>query len=114
MSKEYDNCFSYRFLTRMRGFSQHGHLPASLTETEKGLQACFDVDRILPTPHFKHNATLLAELRTIHEDIHEEFGDSAKITFTLTIAQYNLSVIKMYSLFFQAAKTVFFYHLRLG
>lgn len=108
LNHEYDSHFGYRFLTRLRDFAQHGHLPVSIIDTEKGPQACFSIDRILPTPHFNHNESLMNEMKKIQKDIHDEYGDSAKIAYSLTVAQYNLSITTIYSSFYKTVKNGFF------
>jgi len=106
--KEYDDSFGYRFLTRLRDFSQHGHLPVSMMKTERGNVAWFDIDRILKTPHFHHNETIAANLEELRESILKDFGSTARIAFAFTIAQYNLSVVTIYSSFYGSVKDDFF------
>lgn len=47
-SNLYDQSFSYRLLTRLRDFAQHGHLPISI----HNYQMCFDFGQIAYTPPF--------------------------------------------------------------
>ena len=108
LKKEYDDSFGYRFLTRLRDFSQHGHLPVSMMKTERGNVAWFDIDRILKTPHFHHNETIAANLEELRESILKDFGSTARIAFAFTIAQYNLSVVTIYSSFYGSVKDDFF------
>ena len=47
ISNEYDDNFSYKFLIRLRNYSQHGHIPVSIIENRPK----FDLMQIYNTPH---------------------------------------------------------------
>lgn len=106
MSEEYDTCFSYRFLIRLRDFAQHGHPAVSLRLTEKGSVFCYDLEQIKDTPHFDHNATMKNEYEKLVELIFKECGDNAKVSYTRTTAEFNLSILKIYSAFWDYVNPV--------
>ncbi|MBQ3511157.1 MAG: hypothetical protein IJA30_02535 [Bacilli bacterium] len=92
--KIYDQNFSFRFLLRLRDFSQHGHL---IVRVDENSRCSFNLDSILDTPHFEHNATLKRELEHFRNEIICKFDDHPNICFTRTIAEFNLNVIKLYN-----------------
>lgn len=55
LNKLYDEKFTYRFLYSLRNYSQHGHLPVYIDYNNK---CSFNLEEILNTPHFDHNAKL--------------------------------------------------------
>jgi hypothetical protein len=99
LSRIYDDSFSYRLLLRMRDFAQHCHLPVSIYHDNT---CCFDVEQILCTPHFSHNPALKKQLEDIRDEIHDKYGNNARITFTASIAEFNLQVTKLYLVFWDA------------
>ncbi len=100
LQKTYDSCFNYRYIIRLRDFSQHCHLPISY---QNGL-CCFDLTQIINTPHFNHNKTLEKQLREIESDIISTYGDAPRLSFTLTLAEYNLEVTTIYKSFLSLMK----------
>lgn len=100
LNKAYDEFFSYRFVTRIRDYSQHGHLPVSLMDSK----CSFDLNQIFYTPHFNHNKKLEKEIESIKNEILLKYGDKPRINFTLTLAQYNLCVTSIYKSFLDSIK----------
>ena len=93
-SKIYDKSFSYRFLIRLRDFSQHGYLPVNVEENNS---CSFDLKTILEAPYFTHNAKMRAEMRRIVDEVFEKAGDFVRLSFTRTFAEFNMQVIHLYS-----------------
>ena len=93
LSEKYDQCFSYRFLLRLRDFSQHGHLPITVDINNI---CCIDIDQILLTPHFNHNKTILQQIENIRNELHEKHTSYPKIVFTLSIAEFNICITEIY------------------
>ena len=58
ISEEYDKCFSYRFMIRLRNYTQHNHIPISHHDNS----ICFDLMQIYNTPHYCFNKTLNKEI----------------------------------------------------
>lgn len=92
LSKEYDNCFSYRFLTRLRDFSQHGHVPVSWD----GEAACFDIGQLINTPHFNHNKTILGEMERFCDELLIKEKVQPRHVFSIAIAEFSVSIFKIY------------------
>lgn len=99
--KLYDDVFSYRFLLRIRDFSQHGHLPVNKDSLGKYF---FNLNSILATPHFQHNKALEEEMKNIRDEICNKYSAQPRITFTLSIAEFNLCIIKTYKGFIDIIK----------
>ena len=93
LSKKYDQYFSYRFLLRLRDFSQHGHLPITVDINNI---CCIDIDQILLTPHFSHNKTILQQIENIRNELHDKHTSYPKIAFTLSIAEFNICITEIY------------------
>lgn len=96
LSGIYDSSFSYRLLTRLRDFSQHGHIPVSITQEKFR----FDIAQILATPHFRHNAALKGEMRTFSEELLLKVQSEANYVYTTAIAEFAVSIFKIYSKFY--------------
>lgn len=96
LSPIYDKEFSYKFLYSLRNYSQHGHLPVHVDFNNK---CSFDLNELLNTPHFDHNAKLKVELNEIRECIIKEFKDNPRIMFTRTIAEFQIVIFEIYELF---------------
>lgn len=92
LNKTYDDRFSYRFLTRLRDFSQHGHLPIHIDNGK----CSFNINQILSTPHFNHNKTLKNQMEVIKQEILLKYGDISHIAFTMSIAEYNMCILSIY------------------
>ena len=105
ISKEYDEIFLYRLLTRLRDFAQHGHLPVSISDID---MYCFDLDRIIKTPRFNHNKKLEGDMIEIQKVIREKHYDRPKIALALALTQHGVSVTKIYLNFLK--KTRVFFH----
>ena len=87
ISKEYDDCFSYRFLYFLRNYSQHGHPPVSLATD----RLSFDIGQISKTPNFNFSLKEKNMLDNIKNEIRER-GGYERIVFT-----YYLNDSKHYS-----------------
>ncbi len=96
LSKMYDEKFSYRLLIRLRDYSQHGHLPVFVSSNKK---CSFNLDYILYTPNFSHNAKLKAEMMDLKKYINDKFGKNPNISFTRMIAEFNLCFFEVYMSF---------------
>lgn len=94
--KEYDQYFPYRFLSNLRNYSQHGHLPVFIDFVDGETSCCFHLSDIVRTSHFKHNKKMEEEFLRIEDDILEKANDTPRISFTITLARYNMSVTKIY------------------
>ena len=92
---EYDNCFSYRFLTRLRNFSQHCHIPVSYQNN----LLSFDLVQIYNTPHYNFNKKLEAEVKLIMEDIRINDNEMIKLAIEPTVSSYICSVYKIFKFF---------------
>lgn len=77
----------------MRDYAQHGHLLATIDNNKR---YCFDLEQILSYPHFQHNSLLKKEMEKLKEDIFEYYNAHPRICLTLTLAQFNLSVTRIY------------------
>lgn len=95
----YDNCFYYRLLYYMRNFSQHGHIPVQVNENMK---CSFDLEQILRVPHFRHKEEMKKEMERFKEEIYKKFENHPKIVFSLSIAEYNLCIFKIYMKFLES------------
>lgn len=104
LSSVYDDCFSYRLLTRLRDFAQHGHLPVSVSDNIM----CFDTAQIASTPHFNHNKTILEEMNRFNEELLVAQKTQPRYVFTLAIAQYTVSMHEVYQTFWLTLKDSFF------
>lgn len=103
LSSVYDNCFSYRLLTRLRDFAQHGHLPVSVIDNI----ICFDIAQITNTPHFKHNNTILTEMEKFNEQLLLIQKSQSHHVFTLAVAEYTTSMCNVYYRFWLAIYDAF-------
>lgn len=103
LADTYDDSFSYRLLTRLRDFSQHGHLPVSVVNG--GM--CFDIAQILNTPHFNHNKSLNQEMEKFIDELLVISKTRPLYVFTLAIAEYTVSVYKVYSEFYTQIEPIF-------
>lgn len=105
INRIYDTIFSYRLLIRLRDFSQHGHLPIS-GNFSGGY--CFDLNRIISTPHFNHNKKIEEEMIKLEKEIYEKFKGYPRICFTKSIAEFNLCIIEIYVEFLNAIENFFY------
>ena len=101
LSKIYDEKFSYRLLIRLRDYAQHGHLPVYMSYNKK---CSFDLDQILFTPNFSHNKKIQNEMIELRQKIYNEFGDNPRIMFTMSIAEFQLCILKIYIYFIDLIK----------
>lgn len=103
-SEVYDRSFAYKLLTRLRDFSQHGHLPVSINED----RFCFDISQIAKTPHYSHNKALRNEIDQIEGAFVKSIETQALLTFTLNVAEYALSVIDIYHSFWENLRSTYY------
>ena len=94
-SKEYNDNFSYRFLTRLRNFTQHLHIPVSkYTEFP-----CFDLSQIYETPHYAFNKKLLEETEQLISHVANKTGDNLTLSYRDTVCAYTCSIYKIFKAF---------------
>jgi len=105
LSKVFDTNFPYRFLLRLRNFAQHGHLPVS-TNTFDDNKYCFNLERILWAPHFKHKATMEGEMSALAEEIYEKHSDYPHITLTTSLAEFSVAIMQIYIAFLKNIREV--------
>lgn len=94
----YDNSFSYRFLIRLRDYSQHGHLPVN----KDGEWYGFNLYHILNKPHFNHNARIKQQMENATREIMDTYGNEPKFSLTVTIAEYVAMLLSIYCCFWNA------------
>lgn len=104
LSKTYDENFTYRFLLLLRNYSQHGHLPVSNLSDNR---FCFDLNKIINTPHMNIKKTMERELIKWIEEIYVKFNDNPYILLTKTIADYNLLIHELYTKFLNSIEQLF-------
>lgn len=97
LSKEYDKCFSYKFLYKLRNFSQHGHIPVS---TINGT-IHFDINQIYHTPHYSFNKQLKKEIDDFVEYINKQrdICEGPFLDFPYTVCAYTCSIFRIYKEF---------------
>lgn len=95
----YDSSFYYRLLTKLRDFSQHGHLAVSVRDG----RFAFDLAQILATPHFRHKAETRQEMEAFCAQLsaHEREG---RLVFTLSLAEYAAGIAALYDGFFRLVR----------
>ena len=91
----YDGCFAYRFLIRLRDFSQHGHPPVS----QSSANYVFDLRQIIGMPHFTHNKQIKEQLSTIVTEIIGGFHGYPTLGVTMTVAEFTVGLWKIYDYF---------------
>lgn len=91
----YDSSFPYRFLMRMRDYSQHGHLPVNRDEAWYG----FDLYQILNKPHFKHNGLIKQQLENAVKEVLEVYGDIPRLSLAMTLAEFTANLLAIYHQF---------------
>lgn len=101
LNKIYDEEFSYRFLIRLRDYAQHGHLPVNVAIDKK---CSFDLIQILNTPHFNHNKKIQDEMQKSQEQISKDFEGYPRIAFAISIAKFQLCILKIYLFFINTVK----------
>lgn len=104
--KEYDTSFAYRLLYLLRNYTQHGHPCVSVMSKGSEITCCFDLLQISNTDHYNHNKKAKEEFEKILEEIANKRGDIARIQFTSTVAQYNISILKIYSGFLELIESL--------
>ena len=91
----YDSSFPYRFLMRMRDYSQHGHLPVIRNEVWYG----FDLYQVLNKPHFKHNGLIKQQLENAVKEVLEVYGDIPRLSLAMTLAEFTANLLAIYHQF---------------
>lgn len=99
----YDRSFAYRFLIRLRDFSQHGHLPVSYSKDSY----CFDLIQVLNKPHYNHNPKIKVELEKFTQISLETYRDTPTLSLTLTLAEYFSELMSIYSRFWTVVESHF-------
>lgn len=100
----YDHCFAYRFLIRLRDFSQHGHPPVS----QQCANYCFDLRQITEMPHFSHNQKIKAQMDAAVREILTVYRDLPTLGVTMTVAEFTVGLLQIYDRFLTCAEA----HLR--
>ena len=100
ISEEYDKCFSYRFMIRLRNYTQHNHIPISHHDNS----ICFDLMQIYNTPHYCFNKTLKKEISGFMEEVTEKCNENLKISIPPTVSSYVCSVYKIYKKFLNSIR----------
>lgn len=90
--KEYDDNFCYRLLSRLRNFTQHGHIPVSKLNDS----FCIDLEQIYHTPHYNFNETLRRDAEKIIEDIRTTQQRSFTLSIPPTVTSYICSIYKIF------------------
>ena len=103
-SKVYDNNFAYRFFYHLRNFSQHMHLPVSISN---GLFN-FDLWQILNTPHFSRKKEWEQELADLNDKVFKQHDSVLHVSFCITLAQYTAGVAYVYHEFWKSIKDKLF------
>lgn len=97
----YNGSFSYRFLIRMRDYSQHGHLPVNQNDEWFG----FDLYQVLNKPHFKHNGQIKKQLEKSVQEVMDIYGDIPRLSLTMTLAEYAANLLSIYNKFWNIVET---------
>ena len=103
-SKEYDDNFSYRFLTETRNMVQHGHY---IVSTDVESKFAFDFKQILSLPHYHMTKRIKDEISTIQHDLDEltNYERPAKLAFTYTLDLYCVGLSKIYHGYYLLTKS---------
>lgn len=97
----YDTSFAYRLLTRLRDYSQHGHLPVS----QNGDWFGFDLYLICIKPHYKHNAQIKQQLEGYIQEVTDVYGDIPRLGLSMTLAEYIAKLLSVYNCFWICVKS---------
>lgn len=108
LSHEYDNCFSYCFLLRLRDFSQHGHVPVSID----GEKICFDISQLVNTLHFNFNKAILGQMQEFCDELLLKEKVQAHYVFSMAIAEFSVSVFKIYCEYWNVMQEIFYKSLK--
>ena len=103
-SKVYDDNFAYRFFYHLRNFSQHMHLPVSISN---GLFN-FDLWQILNTPHFNRKKEWEDELKDLNDRVFQKSDSVLHVSFCITMAQYMSGIAYVYHEFWKNIKNRLF------
>lgn len=93
-SEKYDSVFSFRFLSKMRDFSQHGHIPVSVGDGKGSF--CFDLIQIKNKPHFRHNSAMKQEYQEIIEEINMINHGVPSLSLVYSLAEYVYVLLLIY------------------
>lgn len=91
----YESSFAYRFLIRLRDYSQHGHLPVS---SEKN-NYYFDLIQIVDKPHYNHNKALKGQMKNIIDEILNKYHNTPTIALTETLVEFTVKLLSIYKMF---------------
>ncbi len=97
----YDSSFAYRFLIRLRDFSQHGHLPVSSERNNY----YFDLKQIAEKPHFNHNQALLEQMSHAIDEIIDVYKDTPMLCLTKTVAEFVAKLFTIYNKFWKCTES---------
>lgn len=100
----YDGCFSYRFLLRLRDYTQHAHLPV---DCFAGVYN-FNLATIQAKPHFDHNAKMEAEMLRFRDEMIKLYNSNPTLSLTLTLAEYVSVLLSLLSKFFDIVKPIMY------
>lgn len=84
----------------MRDYAQHGHLPVS----SEGNNYYFDLVQIVNKPHYNHNKTLEAEMKSIIDEIITVYKDTPTIALTESLAEFVVNLIAIYKQFLHCVR----------
>lgn len=98
--KTYDGSFPYRFLIRMRDYSQHGHLPVN----QYGEWYGFDLYQVLKKPHYKHNGMIKQQLENVVKEAMDIYGDIPRLSLAMTLAEFTAYLLAIYHQFWVAVE----------
>lgn len=97
----YDKTFSYKLLTYLRNYAQHGHVPVQVSFK----RASFNLNDILIKPHTSRlNKAVHKEMEEIRGVIADEFGDIANISYMSIILEIIYNVTFIYIKFLSTIK----------
>lgn len=99
--KTYDSSFPYRFLIRMRDYSQHGHLPVNQYDEWYG----FDLYQVLNKPHFKHNALIKQQLENAAKEVIDTYGDVPRLSLAMTLSEFTAYLLSIYYQFWVSVES---------
>lgn len=102
ISAEYDREFSFRFLIKLRDFSEHGHVPVSFQDGSY----CFDLIQIYNTSFFTFKPPIKKEMRKYIERIKEDFSDTATLDYKHTVMLFVCSLYRVYNMFLDSIREI--------
>lgn len=101
LHKTYDDSFAYRFLIRLRDYSQHGHLPVNEDAGWYG----FDLYQVLNKPNFKQNGLIKQQLDNAVKECVDIYGDIPRLPLAMTLAEYTAQLLGIYHRFWAVVES---------